>query len=119
MLVPVVLVDRTSPSPANVPPLTAIVAPASVVLSGSDTVTAPDRVAAAPPSVKLAEVATLLRVGGLLTPVRLTVVVAAALTLLVEPPSLTTQVTVRVGLARKLVGLLLDDEKVTASSTCW
>src|SRR5947199_383538 len=97
MLVPVVVVASTSPSPVNLPPVIDTVALARLRLSGSVTVTAPDSVTAAPSSVKEALVATLLRIGGSLTLVMLTVVVATLLRLNEPQPSLTIQVTVRVG----------------------
>src|SRR5215831_16051762 len=104
MPVPVVFAGSTSPSPANVPPAIFTVAPAQVVLSGSDTVTPGDSVIDAAFSVKLALVATV-SVGGSLTAVMLIVVVVTALRLLEPEPSLSSHVTVRVGSAPKLVGL--------------
>ena len=78
MPVPVVEVDSTSPSPEKVPPAIFTVAPASLRLSGSDTVTALDSVTALP-SVKLTLLATLASVGASLTLVTVSVVVASAL----------------------------------------
>src|SRR6267142_994679 len=103
MAVPAMLTASTSPSPAKVPVVIATVAPASVRLSRSEIVTLGDSVTGAAFSVKLALVATLPRVGGLLTAVMLTVEVAVPMGLLALP-SLSVQVTVRVGLEPKLLG---------------
>ena len=65
-------------------------------LSGSDTDAAPASVTAAPFSVKVALVATLDSAGGSFTAVMLTVVVTVVVALLALP-SLSVQVTVRVG----------------------
>jgi hypothetical protein len=64
MLVPAVLNPSTSPSPANVPPVTCTVALDRSRLSGSLTETAPDTVTAPAPWVKCALVATFDKVGG-------------------------------------------------------
>src|SRR5580700_10488043 len=104
MLVPVVVAASTSPSPAKVPPVILTVAADRLTSSGSLTETDPDNVAAAPSSVKAAVVATLLKVGASLMLVMLTVLVTAVLRLLEPEPSLSTQVTVRVGFEPELVG---------------
>ena len=112
MLVPAVLKVSTSPSPANVPPVTATVAlvidaPALLSLSA----TLEERITDAPFSVNAALFGTN-RAG---PSCRLTVVVCGALAAL---PSFATQVIVRVGLEPRLVGSG-PDAKVTLSSTCW
>ena len=116
--VPVVVAASTSPSFAKVPPDSATVALTRSWLSGSETAAEPDSVTAAPFSVKVA-LAVPESVGGLLMPVRLTVVVAAVLRLFEPEPSLSTHVMVRVGSAPLSVGLELIDLNVTKSSTCW
>ena len=100
----------TSPSPANVPPVTATVAPVSVRLSGSATVSDGDSVTVLL-SVNATWAAWPVSVGASLTAVTLMVVVCAALRLNEPLPSLTTQVTVRVGSEPKLVGLSPVDAK--------
>src|ERR1700733_12800555 len=97
MLVPAVFAASTSPSPANVPPVIFTVALVRSRLSGSVTETAPESVAAAPPWVKAALVATFDKVGGWFTAVIDIVEVTTVLRLLDVPPLLRTQVTVRVG----------------------
>ena len=99
MLVPAVDAASTSASPENVPPVIETVALASVRLSGSVTETAPDSVTAPPSSVKWTLEATLASVGASLTATTLTVVVANELRLFDPLPSLSSQVTVRVGFA--------------------
>src|SRR5436305_8041506 len=95
MLVPVVVAASTSPSPANVPPMTDTVADDICVESGSLTVMLGDSVAAAPSSVHAALAATLLKVGGRSAGTTVTVSVAAVLVAFDASPSLSTQVTVR------------------------
>src|ERR1043166_8147612 len=98
MTVPVVDVASTSPSPANLPPVIDTVALARLRLYGSVTVSAPESVAVASCSVYCALAATLVRVGGSLTPTTVIVLLA----LLDAPngknfsPSLTIQSIVRV-----------------------
>src|SRR5262245_2984276 len=116
MLVPATFAESTSPSPGNVPPVIATVAPARLRLSTSDTTADGDSVTGDPFSVKDAS-AVQARVGGSLTAVMLTVVVTLAVALL-APPSSSVQVTVRVGAEPKSVGLSLVVTKVTESSTC-
>src|SRR5215471_6857185 len=116
MLVPATLAERISPSPAKVPPVIDTVAPARLRLSGSDAEAAPDSVTAPPPWVKLAEAATLLKVGASLTLVMPIVVVATLLRLNEPEPSLTTHVTVRVGFEPKSFGFS-PALNVTESST--
>src|SRR5580700_11447718 len=99
MLVPVVVAASTSPSPLNVPPVTATVALASARLSGSVTVTLGDSVTSVERPA-LTEVATPLNVGGSSTFATDRVVVTGVL--VSEPPlavplgSFKTQVRVRV-----------------------
>src|SRR5215813_1974675 len=97
MLVPAVLKASTSLSPTKAPPAIETVAEVMIVLSGSLTEMLPDTVTAAPFSVKFALAATVVKVGGL----SLGVIVMVVVETLLEPsdplPSLTTQVTVRVG----------------------
>ena len=102
--VPVVSKASTSPSPANAPPAIDTVALVMAVLSGSEIDSVADSVTAAPFSVKLALVATVLRVGAASSGVIVMVLVCAALRPLEPLPSLTTQLTVRVGLLPWLVG---------------
>ena len=118
MLVPVVLAASMSWSLAKVPPVIETVALASVRLSGSVTATAPASVTAPAASVNCWLVATLPSVGGWLRLVTETVVVTAVLRLLEAPPSLSTQVTVRVGSEPKSVGFW-PALNVTVSSTPW
>src|SRR6267142_67517 len=101
MWVPVVVAVRTSPSPANVPPVIWTVALARSRLSGSDTERVGDRVSVLP-STNEATDATDDSTGGSLMAVRLTVVVAGALAMLKS--SVTTKGTVRVGAEPKSVG---------------
>src|ERR1700730_16307866 len=102
MLVPVVVAASTSPSPENVPPVILTVASRSFWSSGSVTVTLGDRVTVllgAPTT----DGATFDNVGASLTKVTLMVEVAVP----VENdalPSLSVQVSVRVGFEPKLVG---------------
>src|SRR4249920_3310683 len=103
MLVPVVSAASTSPSPTNVPPAIFTVAPVQVGLSGSVTETVGDSTIEAPFSVKLVLVVPSASVGASLTAVTLIVVVVIELRLLEPLPSLSSQVTVRVGLAPRLV----------------
>src|SRR5205807_3966813 len=116
MLVPAVLKESTSPSPAKVLP-TDTAAFTSVRLSGSLTDRVGDTVTAAAFSVKLVTPVTEVSVGASLTAVRLTVSVCVVLRLNDPEPSLSTQVTVRVVLEPKLVGLRLVELKVSPSST--
>ena len=97
MLVPAVPTASTSPSPAKLPPMIATVALARSRLSGSDTLALPASVACWP-SVKPKLPGRLPSAGESLIAVMLMVVVAAVLRLLEPEPSLSTQVTVRVGL---------------------
>src|ERR1043166_2985643 len=113
MLVPPTLAESTSPSPAKLPPVTLTVALDRLALSKSVTVTLGDSVVVLP-WVKPTDDATDVSVGG--SCATLMVVVAAVLRLNVLAPSLSTQVTVRVGLLLLLLGLT-PDEKVTRSST--
>src|SRR5262245_56038460 len=115
MAVPETLAASTSPSPAKVPPVIATVAPARVRLSGSDTVTAGDSVTGDPFSVYDA-LAVPASVGGSFTAVMLTMLVVLPVALLALP-SLSVQVTVRVGAEPKSSGLSLDVANVTRSST--
>ena len=115
MLVPATVALSTSPSPANVPPVIFTVALVRFGLSKSVTVMAGDSVVVLP-WVKAIVAATLLSVGGMSA--MSTVVVTGALRLNEPEPSLSTQLTVRVGLEPKLFGLA-PDAKVTLSSTCW
>src|SRR5271155_2992548 len=95
MLVPVVVAANTSPSPANVPAAIDTVAPARSRLSGSDTVTLGDNVSTVDGTAVTAAT-TPPSAGGSLTAVMLPVEVAVPVELL-APPSLSVQVTVRVG----------------------
>src|SRR5262249_55565735 len=115
MLVPLVLKPSTSPSPEKVPPVIETVALDRLALSKSVTVTLGEMVVVLP-CVKSSEDATDVSVGGSFA--ILMVVVWAALRLNEPAPSLSTQVTVRVGLELLLLGLT-PDEKVTWSSTVW
>ena len=112
---PAVVAASTSPSPANVPPVSATVALVNVVVALlSVSVTAGASVVAVPFSVNAAVAGT--RIAG---PRWMSTVVVWAVLRLNEPgPSLSTQVTVRVGLALPLLGSG-PDAKVTLSSTCW
>src|SRR5205807_8969464 len=101
MAVPVVVAAKRSPSLAKVPPAIRTVAAASLRLSASETVTFGASVAAAAPCVKDALAGMPDTVGALLMLVMLMVVVAAVLAAL---PSLSDQVTVRVGAEPSLVG---------------
>src|ERR1051326_7096620 len=103
MLVPVVSAASTSPSPAKVPPDTESDGEIVVTTDG-DTVS---------------DAATFDSVGASLTAMTLTVSVWAVLRLNEDDPSLSTQVTVRVALEPKLVGLSLVELNVTVSSTLW
>ena len=117
MLVPVVLKASTSKSPAKVPPVIETVALVMLApASGSETDRLPDSVTGTAFSVKLALAATWLRVGGASSGVIVMVVIAGALSPLEPLPSLTTQVTVRVGSLPWLVGSA-PDRNVTESST--
>src|ERR1700693_5711641 len=126
MLVLVVLAESRSPvgwpNGENVPlvisaPLIETVALARLRLSVSKTETLPDRVAGvACSSVQAVSVATLESTGGSLIGVMLTVVVATVLRLLEPWPSLSIQVTVRVGSEPESVGFSLD-AKGTARRT--
>src|SRR5262249_24622453 len=118
MLVPATLARSTSPSPGNAPPVIATVALARVALSGSETATVGDSVTAGPFSVKDASVVPA-SVGGSFTAVMLIVVVDTELRLLEPLPSLSSQVTVRVGRARDLVVVALAVTNATLRSTCW
>src|SRR5262249_41491452 len=104
-----------SPSPVKVPPVIETVALDKLVLSKSETVIAGEIVVVLPWG-KLSEGATEISVRG--SCAMLIVVVAAVLRLNEPEPSLSTQVTVRVGLALPLLGFV-PDEKVTLSSTVW
>src|ERR1051325_5202050 len=117
MAVPETSAVSTSPSPANVPPVIATVAPASARLSGSDTVTDGDNVTGDPFSVNDALTAPA-SVGASFTAVMLTTDVTLLVALLALP-SLSVQVTVRVGAEPKSSGLSLAVTNVTLSSTCW
>src|SRR5438309_801044 len=107
MLVPAVELASTSASPANFPPVIDTVALVSVESSGSVTVTLPDSVVAPPSSVKDALSATPVSVGAWLLATMLIVSVRAVLWLNEAEPSLTTQVTVRVGNDPKSLGFPL------------
>src|SRR5260370_20311309 len=118
MLVPVVVAASTSPSPANLAPVIDTVAELSVFTpSGSLTVMLGDNVVAALSSVHAALAATLLKVGGISACGTDTVSVCTVLKLFDEPPSLSTQVTVRVGLRPPFVGSRIFGSKVTEFST--
>src|SRR5438128_298551 len=96
MAVPVVFAASSSPSPAKLPPVIAAVALASVRLSGSAAVSDGDAATVCPGrQVTLAVTAD--SVGGSFTLVMLTVSVTAVLRLFDPLPSLSTQVTRRVG----------------------
>src|SRR5262249_22530321 len=97
MLVPVVLAERTSPSPAKLPPVMDTVALARFRLSGSATVTLGESTTDAPFSVNDTEAAVPASVGGSLSAPMLPVGVATELRLLEPLPSLSSHVTVRVG----------------------
>src|SRR5215469_16916217 len=87
-----------SPSPGNVPPVIATVPPTRLRLSGSDTEAVGERKSPLGlPSAKIARGSTPASVGGLFTAVMLTVEVTAVLRFDDALPSLSTQVTVRVG----------------------
>jgi hypothetical protein len=102
-----------------VPPVILTVAPDRLTSSGSLTETDPDKVAGAPSSVKAAVVATFDNVGASLMLVMLTVLVTAVLRLNEPEPSLSTQVTVRVGFEPELAGFSGPAVNVTVSSTVW
>src|ERR1700745_1957648 len=106
MLVPVVLPNpSTSLSPTKTPPAIETVAEVMLGgLSGSLTESVEESVTDAPFSVKFTLDVTLLNVGGWSDGVMLMVVVWKLLWPSEALPSLTTQVTVRVGLGRGLVG---------------
>src|SRR2546423_385632 len=113
----VLAVLAASTSPAKAPPVIATVALASVMPSGSLTDAVGARVTAAPFSVKDTLPAPA-SVGASLIAVTPMVVVAVAMVLLALP-SLIVQVTVRVGLEPKFVGLWLGVTKVTLSRAAW
>src|ERR1043166_7029922 len=113
MEVPPTLAESTSPSPAKLPPVMETVALTKLALSKSVTVMLGDIVVVLP-WVNANEETTDVSVGG--SCAILMVVVAALLRLNELPPSLRTQVTVRVGLALPLLGLT-PDAKVTLSRT--
>src|SRR5215813_2896031 len=100
MLVPLVLNESTSPSLAKVPPVIETVALDRLALSKSVTVMLGEMVVVLP-WVKSSEDANEVSVGGSFA--MLMVVVCAALRPDEPAPSLTTQVTVRVGLALPLL----------------
>ena len=118
MLVPVVSKASTSPSPANVPPVTDTVAPVSDRLSGSATASVGDSVAVLL-SVNATWADWLVTVGASLTAVSVTVVVWGVLVLNEPLPSSSTQTTSWLVTEPKSVGLSLVELKVTESSTCW
>src|ERR1700720_4846952 len=101
MLVLAVLKPSTSPSPMNLPPLIDTVALARVTLSGSNTETDGDNVTVWPWRKLTGEVNDV-SVGGMCA--MLIVVFCAVLRLFEAEPSLSTQVTVRVGLLPALLG---------------
>src|SRR5262245_23323692 len=113
MLVPALDAERISPSPGNVPAVIFTVAPLRFKLSGSATVSAGESVTVWN-CVSVTADATELNAGALLIGLMVTVVVPEP----VAAPSLTDQVTVRVGCDPKFVGLLLVDEKTRESRTC-
>src|ERR1700733_11995520 len=102
MAVPAVFTVSTSPSPANVPPTMFTVALTRSRLPGSLTVTALDSVAAAPPCVNAALVATFDKVGGWFTAAIDIVVVTGVLGL--SDPACGQRI-LRVGTAREWRGL--------------
>ena len=110
MLVPAVLNASTSPSPANVPPVSATVALTTIVEFGS--VTASDG-ASGTATVWFSVKATC--AGGFTAGVFCTVIVSICAAL-VRLPSLVTQLSVRVGLELALLGSP-PDAKVIESST--
>src|ERR1043166_5966863 len=110
MLVPVVLNESTSPSPAKVPPVILTVPLTRFGLSKSVTVILGEIVVVLP-WVKLSVGATEVRNGGSSA---ILIVVFCGLDELA--PSLTVHVTVRVGLELLLLGFT-PEEKVTLSST--
>src|SRR5262249_14781087 len=95
MLVPATLAASRSPSPANAPPVTCTVAPASVRLSGSDTDAAGATVSVWP-AVNDAVEGTPASVGASLTAVTARVVVCGALVLFDALPSSAVHTIVRV-----------------------
>src|SRR5258705_272936 len=112
MLVPAVAAASTSP--ANAPPVMATVALASLGLSGSLTDAAPDSVTG--PAFSVNDLSTVPdKIGASLSAVMAIVVVVTPAPLLALP-SLRVQVTVRVALEPKFVGLWLAVAKVTLSS---
>jgi hypothetical protein len=103
---------------ANVPPVIDTVAESCVFTpSGSLMVMWLDRVVGATSSVQNAFAATPVSVGGMSACATVTVSVCAVLRLFDVPPSLSTQVTVRVGFAPLLVGSVTLGSKVTESRT--
>ena len=108
------LTASTSPSPVKAPPMIRTVAPAILTLSGSTTRAEPASVRLWP-SVNETLGGMLLSAGGVLM-VEMSIVVVEVV--LVVAPSLTTQVTVRVRLEPKSLGLS-PAAKPTESSTDW
>src|SRR5204862_529727 len=108
--------DRTSPSPAKMSPVMCTVADARLRLSESATAALPANVSGGLPTWYETSVGMLPRTGALFG-VMLMVSVTGVLRLLSGEPSLSVQVTVRVGFAPELVGLA-PDAKVRLSNTC-